>query len=178
MQDIGFWIRAGRGLQPGVRAQVRGPSAHPVDGTRIAVRQHVLGQVGRVVVRRTHVGDRDARLDPVPGHGRGGRHETHPRRVPAGQAAALPARGVQHHVLLLGQGSGRTARFRRAHRIAGQTARRRDRLHTAGPVPGQRVLQHHHVHQRRATVIHGFFPLLLFMFISSLNPPWFNLNLR
>lgn len=153
MQDIGLRVRAGRGLEPGVRAQVRGPAAHPVDGARVAVRQHVLGQVGRVVVRRAHVGDRDARLDTVPGHGRGGRHEAHPRRVPAGQAAALPARGVQHHVLLLGQEPGRPARLCRAAGPAGQAAGRRDRLHTAGQVPGQRVLQHHHVHQRRAPVM-------------------------
>jgi len=152
VQDIGLWVRAGRGQQPGVRAQVRGPAADPVDGARVAVRQHVLGQVGRVVVRRAHVGDRHARLHPVPGDGRGGRHEAHPRRVPAGQAAALPARGVQHHVLLLGQKPGRPARLCRAARPARQAARRPDRLHTAGQVPGQRVLQHHHLHKRRAPV--------------------------
>lgn len=118
MQDLGLRVRAGRGQQPGVRAQVRGPAADPLDGARVAVRQHVLGQVGRLVVRRAHVGDRHARLDPVPGHGGRGRHEAHPRRVPAGQAAALPARGVQHHVLLLGQVRGRPARLRRAARAA------------------------------------------------------------
>lgn len=123
-----------------------------MDGARIPVRQHVLGKVGRVVVRRAHVGDRDARLDPVPGHGRGRRHEADPGRLPAGQAAALPARGVQHHVLLLGQVRGRPARLCRAHRSPGQADRRRDGLYTAGQVPGQRVLQHHHVHKRRAPV--------------------------
>lgn len=89
-----------------------------MDGARVAVRQHVLGQVGRVVVRRAHVGDRHARLDSVPGGGRGGCHEAHPGRLPAGQATALPARGVQHHVLLLGQESGRPARLFRAHGAA------------------------------------------------------------
>lgn len=115
VQDLGLRVRAGRGQQPGVRAQVRGPSAHPVDGAGVAVRQHVLGQVGRLVVRRAHVGDRDARLDAIPGRGRGGRHEEDPGRLPAGQTAALPARGVQHHVLLLGQVSGRPTRLCRAH---------------------------------------------------------------
>lgn len=123
-----------------------------MDGARVAVRQHVLGQVGRVVVRRAHVGDRHARLDPVPGHGGRGRHEAHPRWVPAGQASALPPRGVQHHVLLLGQVGRRPARLRRDARAARQAARRRDRLHTAGQVPGQRLLQHHHLHKWRAPV--------------------------
>lgn len=136
MQDIGLRVRSGRGHQPGVRAQVRGSAAHPVDGTGVAVRQPVFSQVGRVVVRRAHVGDRHARVHPVPGHGRRGRHEAHPGRVPAGQAAALPARGVQHHVLLLGQGPGRPARLCRAARFARQAARRRDRLHTAGQISG------------------------------------------
>jgi len=118
VQDLRLRVRAGRGQQPGVRAQVRGPPAYPVDGAGVAVRQHVLGQVGRLVVRRAHVGDRDAWLDAVSGSGRGGRHEAHPGRLPAGQAAALPSRGVQHHVLLLGQVSGRPARLRRAHGAA------------------------------------------------------------
>jgi len=121
-----------------------------VDGARIAVRQPVLGQVRRLVVRGADVGDRDARLDSVPGSCRGGRHEAHPRRLSAGQTSTLPARGIQHHVLLLGQESGRPSRLRRAHGTARQAAGRRDRLHTAGPVPGQRVLQHHHVHKWRA----------------------------
>lgn len=105
-----------------------------------------------MVVRRAHVGDRHAGLDPVPWHGCRGRDEAHPGRVPAGQAAALPARGVQHHVLLLGQEPGRSARLCGAARSARQAACRRDRLHTARPVPGQRVLQHHHVHKWRAPV--------------------------
>lgn len=145
MQDIRLRVRARRGQQPRVRAQVRGPPADPVDGARVAVRQHVLGQVGRVVVRRAHVGDRHAGLDPVPRHGGRGRHEAHPRRLPAGQAATLPPRGVQHHVLLLGQMRGRPAGLPRAAGPVGQTVAGRDGLHTAGPVPGQRVLQHHHV---------------------------------
>jgi len=78
VQDLRLRIRSGRGQQPGVRAQVRGPATHPVDGARVAVRQPVLGQVGRLVVRRANVGDRDARLDAVPGSGRRGRHEAHP----------------------------------------------------------------------------------------------------
>lgn len=150
MQDLRLRVRSGRCQQPGVRTQVRGPASHPVDGARVAVRQPVLGQVGRLVVRRADVGDRDARLDAVPGSGRSGRHEAHPGRLPAGQTATLPARGVQHHVLLLGQESGRPARLRRAYGTARQAAGRRDRLHTAGPVPGQRILQHHHVHKWRA----------------------------
>lgn len=98
------------------------------------------------------MGDRHAGIDPVPWHGCRGRDEAHPGRVPAGQAAALPARGVQHHVLLLGQEPGRSARLCGAARSARQAACRRDRLHTARPVPRQRVLQHHHVHKWRAPV--------------------------
>lgn len=63
-------------------------------------------------------------------------------RSAAGQAGALQARGVQHHVLLLGAGPRRPARLPPAGPPPRAAPPHRDGLHRVAALPGSLLLQH------------------------------------
>ncbi len=99
VQNLRLWplAKSQRHRLRNVRTEIEGRFADPLDGARVALLQRVHAQVGRVEFRHPHVGDRHVGLHALPGHGGSRGHATGARRLPTGEAVALPPRPLQDH---------------------------------------------------------------------------------